>query len=70
MKTRSQAIRESIQPLYSVEIDFDGASEAWKLNKKYQGNGTYTYRCMGLTKQGNPCGRKRLNECDFCKIHR
>ena len=66
MKTRSQ----TQTPLYTVNIDFDEASVAWKLNKKSQGNGTYTYKCMGLTKQGNACNRKPLNECDFCKVHR
>ena len=67
MKTRSQTTQ---LPPYTVEIDFDEASRSWKQNKKSQGNGTYTYKCVGLTKQGNSCNRKPLNECDFCKLHR
>ena len=71
MKTRSQTMKEMNQnPPYTVEIDFDEASAAWKLNKKSQGNGTYTYKCMATTKQGNSCNRKPLNECNFCKLHR
>ena len=29
--------------LFEVNIDFDEASEAWRANKKYIGNGTYKY---------------------------
>jgi hypothetical protein len=29
--------------LYEVNIDFDEASEAWRANKKYIGNGSYKY---------------------------
>ena len=31
------------KPIYEVNIDFDGASRAWKANKKYLGDGTYRY---------------------------
>ena len=39
MNTRSQPKLQ----LYEVNIDFDEASEAWRANKKYIGNGTYKY---------------------------
>jgi len=44
MKTRSQAKYEN-SALYEVNIDFDGASEAWKANKSSIGNGSYKYVC-------------------------
>ena len=43
MKTRSQTKKENEPTIYvgkySVEIDFDGASEAWRANKKELPNG-------------------------------
>lgn len=45
MKTRSQT-----KELYEVNIDFDDASNSWKQNKKYMGNGTYKYICPSLKK--------------------
>jgi hypothetical protein len=54
---------------YNVEINFDEASEAWKTNKKYIGNGSYEYICLQKTKAGNPCKKKALPTCDFCKLH-
>ena len=68
MLTRSQTI-SYIKPLYTVEINFDEASEAWKANKKYIGNGTYKYICLQKTKTGNPCKKESLPACDFCKVH-
>jgi len=55
--------------LYSVEIDFDGASEAWKANKKPIGNSSYKYICQAKTVSGNCCKRESLKGNDFCKIH-
>ena len=55
--------------MYKVEIDFDDASLAWRANKKTQGNGTYVYCCMQLTKQGKKCIRNATNNCEFCKMH-
>jgi len=68
MQTRSQTQRLK-HPLYQVNIDFDGASEAWKKNKKSQGNGTYTYICGQTTKSGTICNKSRANGCDYCKMH-
>ena len=66
--TRSQT-RSQTTPKYEVEIDFDEASEAWKANKKYMGNGTYKYICLQKTKAGNPCKKEALPSSDFCKHH-
>ena len=35
---------ESFYEQLKVEIDFEGASAAWKQNKKYIGNGSYVYK--------------------------
>jgi len=42
MQTRSQTKYEALTK-YEVNIDFDGASKAWKANKKSIGNGQYKY---------------------------
>jgi len=48
-----------------VHIDFDGASKAWKMNKKSIGNGSYRYICGRITKKGTPCQRNAN-----CHIHK
>lgn len=89
MITRSQAKKEvqayiydlanncQTKPLYEVNIDFDEASEAWKSNKKYIGNGTYKYMCCGHYKNGKPCNRTATfdildlkDDGMYCKIHK
>jgi hypothetical protein len=78
MNTRSQTKKMNIEMekekerkiiLYKVEINFDEASEAWRSNKKYIGNGHYKYICTQKTKTGNQCKRESLKFCDHCKIH-
>lgn len=74
MKTRSQTKRESEKynnnvGKYTVEIDFDGASEAWRANKKELPNGCYFYICGKITLNGKKCCRKPLKDCDQCAIH-
>ena len=70
MLTRSRSQTQyNKKSLYEVNIDFDEASEAWKSNKKSNGNGTYVYICMETTKKGNKCARKPLSGAEFCKIH-
>ena len=69
MFTRSQS-KKYITALFEINIDFDEASKAWKMNKKSNGNGTYSYICLKSTKNGNPCTKKPLQGCDFCKIHK
>lgn len=49
--------------------DFDFASECWKSNKKYVGNGCYKYMCQCVTKKGKPCVRTALQGEINCKIH-
>jgi hypothetical protein len=61
--------RSQTKPKYIVEIDFDDASEAWKANKKYMGNGMYKYICLQKTKTGNACKNTALADSDFCKVH-
>ena len=75
MNTRSQTKKMNIEKenkktdLYTVEINFDEASEAWRANKKCIGNGHYKYICLQKTKTGNQCKRESLNFCDYCKMH-
>lgn len=52
-----------------VNIDFDAASEAWMQNKRAMGNGHYVYRCIAITKKGQPCKCKPLQNSTLCKIH-
>jgi len=68
MKTRSQTKIES-KPLYEVNIDFDGASEAWKSNKLSIGNGSYKYICKKKGINGNMCIKKCLLGEEYCCVH-
>lgn len=68
MKTRSQP-KQPAEEIYEVKIDFDGASQSWRENKKSIGNGTYKYICISLCKSGKKCNRTPLSETDFCKLH-
>jgi hypothetical protein len=64
MQTRSQT-----QQIYEVNIDFDDASNAWKQNKKYMGNGTYKYICPQMKKDGSKCGKSCYKNSDLCWHH-
>ena len=55
--------------MFSIDIDFDGASKAWLLNKKRVGQ-QYIYICKCFTKNGDKCLNKRYKENDFCYVHR
>lgn len=68
MYTRSQARYDS-KAIYSVDIDFDAASDAWKLNKKSIGNGQYKYICLAITKSGNSCKRESMSGFNYCSLH-
>lgn len=54
----------------SVNINFDEASKAWRLNKKYMSNGVFNYTCEYVYKNKNKCKcnnlihdhRRKLNE--------
>jgi len=65
MITRSQSETKSLP----VCIDFDSASVAWKANKKYMGNGTYTYICNSVCKTGKRCSKSRITNSTNCKQH-
>lgn len=49
---------------FELIFDFDHASQCWKMNKKYIGNGTYNYICGFLKKDGTPCKNPT-----HCRIH-
>jgi hypothetical protein len=53
----------------NVDIDFDAASTAWKLNKKSTGNGCYKYVCVKVKKNGHQCKNDSLKNCEYCKFH-
>jgi len=65
MQTRSMTKRVQ----FIVDIDFDEASEAWKLNKVNKGNGTYGYKCGKILRNGNSCSHICSPWSDFCKRH-
>ena len=68
MLTRSQTKTLS-KALYEVDIDFDGASEAWKSNKKSIGNGSYKYICCVIKANGDKCGIKCMTNEHCCRRH-
>jgi len=68
MLTRSQTKTLS-KALYEVDIDFDGASQAWKLNKKSIGNGSYKYICCVIKANGEKCGIKCMKNEHCCRRH-
>ena len=55
--------------LYEVNIDFDGASEAWRANKKSTGGGCYKYICEAKTATNKCCLRQPMNGSIYCKMH-
>ena len=67
MQTRSQT--KSQAKLYEVNIDFDDPSEAWRLNKKSVGNGSYKYICCAVKTSGEKCGIKCIHGEQYCKRH-
>jgi hypothetical protein len=71
VKTRSQTKLEKLNQdkIYEVNIDFDLASEAWKSNKRYIGNGTYTYVCAKSGKNNKKCVSRCLPGEIYCKTH-
>ena len=55
--------------IYEVNIDFDDASAAWRMNKKSTGGGCYKYICEAKTLLGNNCLREPMLGCAYCKTH-
>jgi hypothetical protein len=68
MYTQSESNCES-REIYSVDIDFDDASNAWKSNKRSVGNGQYKYICFAITKAGTNCKRESIAGLNFCSLH-
>jgi len=61
---------ENDKGIFEVNIDFDGASEAWKENKKSSGNGCYKYTCIAfVAKTGLKCDKFSKSGCDYCAMH-
>ena len=60
---------EEEKDIYEVVIDFDGASAAWRANKKSAGNGCYKYVCESITKTGKNCTKDCITGSTCCKIH-
>ncbi len=58
-----------LHTIMDVIIDFDAASKAWQQNKQSIGNGCYVYRCIAITKKGEPCKCKPLQHSNYCRIH-
>jgi hypothetical protein len=69
MKTRSQTRSQTSKIMYEVVINFDEASNEWKSNKKYVGNGCYKYICNKLLKNGNNCKKQPIPGMCYCKVH-
>lgn len=68
MNTRSKT-NQLRKMKYTVDIDFDDASSAWRANKKPIKNGCFKYLCCQKTLSGNPCKRERLIIDIYCKQH-
>ena len=60
MRTRSST---------AVNIDFDGASEAWRANKIARPNGTFVYKCNALLYRGCECNLPVVSTKSTCKKH-
>ena len=67
MNTRSKT--QLLLQQLDFEFDFDHSSECWKANKKYVGNGCYSYICGVLLKNSNQCQRVPKKNSDFCCMH-
>jgi hypothetical protein len=67
MNTRSQTMYEK-SALYTVDIDFENASKAWRQNKKHDGQGQFKYVCAFVKKDGSRCN-KNLKTNEYCFRH-
>ena len=65
MQTRSMTKKVE----FSVDIDFDEASKAWRSNKISKGNCMYIYKCEKVLKTGEPCCQPAGFFSNFCKRH-
>jgi len=55
--------------MYPVRINFEEASEAWRNNKIYLGDGQFKYKCLTLTKKGEVCKNKPIKNSNYCIVH-
>ena len=51
------------QKKYAVEIDFDEASRAWRVNKVLAGECNFAYKC-------DKCDRRSVKDSNYCGVHR
>lgn len=62
----------SFPDVYSVNIDFDDAHDAWMANKKRKANGDYGYLCGAPVKSGLTCKRYCIDKIGLysgCRTH-
>lgn len=53
----------------AVIINFDEASDVWRQNKITKGNGTYTYNCNVIMRNGCDCRQPSDPSQSTCKRH-
>ena len=68
MKTRSQTKLENSNKEYVVDIDFDGAHDAWMANKVRIGE-SYRYVCQKQGLRNCKCISTCLPGEDYCRTH-
>lgn len=63
-------VEPTITDKYEVDINFDEASKAWKMNKKNIGFGSYKYTgCIYKFKNGHMCGKETVHDTNYCLAH-
>jgi|TARA_B110000967_G_C18811965_1_gene524105 hypothetical protein len=67
--TQTEPDNENIRLQFDVNIDFDGASQAWNQNKKRDGQ-MYSYVCgEKCSSTGRPCQKVPSRGSDSCRLH-
>jgi hypothetical protein len=57
------------RPEYEVNIDFNGAHDAWVANKCVRPNGCYVYKCIATRYDGQQCPRMAFKQTEYCRLH-
>ncbi len=52
-----------------VNIDFDSASKEWRKNKRYVGEGYFSYKCRHYSVSKNKYCSKKVVKCGYCRYH-
>ena len=52
---------------YSVDIDFDEASRAWRANKKKNKDGSFSYICGATCSNGKACTKVNCKNVKHAK---